>query len=181
MTNLFLNINNCAVNILTYKSFFPSDVLLKLKLLANNINMFRYHICHLFAVILPLYDSGDCSLSGCSDHGKENWSRLPIPPPGDLSNTGIETVSPTQAGQTSVQFSHSVLSSSLRTHGLPLSVHHQLPELTETHVHWVSDAIQPSHPLSSPSLPTFSLSQHQGLFKWVSTSHQVAKVLELQL
>ena len=135
MTNLFLNINNCAVNILIYKSFFPSDVLLKLKLLANNINMFRFHICHLFAVILPLYDPVDCSRSGCSDHGKENWSRLPIPPPGDLSNTGIETVSPTQAGQTSVQFSHSVLSSSLRTHGLRLSVHHQLPELTETHVH----------------------------------------------
>ena len=169
------------MNILTYKSFFPSDVLLKLKLLANNINMFRFHICHLFAVILPLYDPVDCSLSGCSDHGKENWSRLPIPPPGDLSNTGIETVSPTQAGQTSVQFSHSVLSSSLRTHGLRLSVHHQLPELTETHVHWVSDAIQPSHPLSSPSLPAFSLSQHQGLFKWVSSSHQVAKLLELQL
>ena len=61
--------------------------------------------------------------------------------------------------------------------GLP--VHHQLPEFTQTHVHWVSDAIQPSHPLSSPSPPAFSLSQHQGLFKWVSSSHQVAKVLEL--
>ena len=118
MTNLFLNINNCAVNILTYKSFFPSDVLLKLKLLADNINMFRLHICHLFAIILPLYDPVDCSLSGCPDYGKENWSRLPFPPPGDLSNPGIETVSPTQAGQTSVQFSHSVLSSSLQIHGL---------------------------------------------------------------
>ena len=59
-------------------------------------------------------------------------------------------------------------------------VHHQLLEFTQTHVHWVSDAIQPSHPLSSPS-PTFSLSLHQGLFQWVSSSHQVAKVLELQL
>ena len=65
------------------------------------------------------------------------------------------------------------------TPGLP--VHHQLPELTQTHVHWVGDAIQPSHPLPSPSPPTFNLSQHQGLFKWVSSSHQVAKVLELQL
>ena len=64
------------------------------------------------------------------------------------------------------------------TLGLP--VHHQLPEFTQTHVHWVSDAIQPSHPLSSPS-PTFNLSQHQGLFKWVISSHQVAKVLEFQL
>ena len=58
--------------------------------------------------------------------------------------------------------------------------HHQLPEITQTHVHWVGDAIQPSHPLSSPSPPTFNLSQHQGLFKWVS-SHQVAKLLEFQL
>ena len=58
-------------------------------------------------------------------------------------------------------------------------VHHQLSELTQTHVHQVSDAIQPSHPLSSPSFPTFSLSQHQGLFQWVSSSHQVAKVLKL--
>ena len=60
-------------------------------------------------------------------------------------------------------------------------VHHQLPEFTQTHVHWVSDAIQPSHPLSSPSTPTFNLSQHQGLFKWVSSSQQVAKVLEFHL
>ena len=60
-------------------------------------------------------------------------------------------------------------------------VHHQLPEVAQTHVHWVSDAIQPSHPLSSPSPPVFNLSQYQGLFQWVSSSHQVAKVLEFQL
>ena len=60
-------------------------------------------------------------------------------------------------------------------------VHHQLLELTQTHVHSVSDAIQPSHPLSSPSPPTFNLSWYQGLFQWVSSSHQVAKVLEFQL
>ena len=65
------------------------------------------------------------------------------------------------------------------TPGLP--VHHQLLESTQTRVHWVGDAIQPSHPLSSPCPPAFSLSQHQGLFKWVSSLHQVAKVLELQL
>ena len=59
-------------------------------------------------------------------------------------------------------------------------VHHQLPKLTQTHVHWAGDAIQSSHPLSSPS-PPFNLSQHQDLFQWVSSSHQVAKVLELQL
>ena len=65
------------------------------------------------------------------------------------------------------------------TPGLP--VHYQLLELTQTHVHWVGDAIQPSHPLSSPSPPAFNLSQNQGLFKWVSYFHQVAKVLEFQL
>ena len=63
--------------------------------------------------------------------------------------------------------------------GLP--VHHQLLESTQTHIHWVGDAFQPSHPLSSPSPPALNLSQHQGLFKWVSSSHQVAKVLEFQL
>ena len=60
------------------------------------------------------------------------------------------------------------------TPGLP--VHHQLPEFTQTHVHWVGDAIQPSHPLSSPSSAP-NLSQHQSIFKWVSSLHQVAKVL----
>ena len=64
------------------------------------------------------------------------------------------------------------------TPGLPL--HHQLPEVTQTHVHWVSDAIQPSYPLSSPSPPALNLSQHQGFFQWVSSSHQVAKVLVLR-
>ena len=57
---------------------------------------------------------------------------------------------------------------------------HQLPELAQTHVHRVHDTIQPSHPLSSPSPPAFNLSQHQGLFQWVSSLHQVAKVLECQ-
>ena len=61
------------------------------------------------------------------------------------------------------------------------SVHYQLLELTQTHDHRFSDAIQPSHPLSSPSPPALNLSQHWGLFKWVSSSYQVAKVLEFQL
>ena len=69
----------------------------------------------------------------------------------------------------SLLFSHSVMSDSLLPHGL------QLPELAQTHVHWVGDAIQPSHPLSSPS-PAFNLSHHQDLFQWVSSSHQVPKV-----
>ena len=62
-----------------------------------------------------------------------------------------------------------------------LSVHHQLPEFTQTHVHRVSDAMQPSHPLSSPSPPAPNPSQHQSLFQWVNSSHEVAKVLEFQL
>ena len=65
------------------------------------------------------------------------------------------------------------------TPGLPF--HHQLPESIQTHVHGVSNAIQPSHPLLSPAPLAFNRSQHQGLFKWVSSSHQLAKVLELQL
>ena len=84
----------------------------------------------------------------------------------------------------SLQFSHSVMSDSCdpmnrSTPALP--VHHQLPESTQTHVHRVGDAIQPSHPLSSLSPPALNLAQHQGLFKWVSSLHQVAKVLEFQL
>ena len=62
-----------------------------------------------------------------------------------------------------------------------LSVHHQRPEFTQTHVHRVSDAIQLSHPLLSPSLPALHHSQHQSLFPWVNSSHEVAKVLEFQL
>ena len=77
----------------------------------------------------------------------------------------------------SVQFSCSVMSNPMdcNTPGHP--DHHQLPEFTQTHVHWVGDAILQSHPLSSPSPPAFNLSQHQGLFKWVSSSHQVAEEL----
>ena len=78
----------------------------------------------------------------------------------------------------SVQFSHSVMSSSCNpmNHSmLGFSVHHQLQEFAQTHVHWVGSTIQPSHALSSPSPPAFSLSQHQSLFQWVSSLHQVAK------
>ena len=79
---------------------------------------------------------------------------------------------------------HSVVSDSLRPHGLHYAgfpLHHQLPELAQTHVHRLGDTIQPSHPLLFPSPPTFNFSQHQGLFQWISSSHQVAKVLEFQL
>ena len=82
-----------------------------------------------------------------------------------------------------LQFSCSVVSDSLWPHELqharPFCP--SLTPRTQTHVHWISDAIQPSHPLLSPSPPALNLSQHQGLFQWVSSSHQVAKVLEFQL
>ena len=120
---------------------------------------------------------------------QESWSGLPCPTPGDLPNPGIEPRSPTlQAdslpSEPSVQFSSVTQSCptlcdpmNCSTPGLP--VYHQLPEFTQIHVHWVGDAIQPSHPLPSPSPPAFNLSQHQGLFQGV-ISHQVVKVLEFQ-
>ena len=107
-------------------------------------------------------------------------STLPPTPP----SQSLCHLQPDQA--LSVQFS-SVTQSCL-TLGDPmdcstpgLHVHHQLLEFTQTHVHWVSDAIKPSHPLLNPSLPTFNLSQHQGLFQWVSFFHQVAKVLDFSI
>ena len=84
----------------------------------------------------------------------------------------------------SVQCSHSVVSASLWWHGLqhirpPYTI--STPRDYSTHVHWVGDAIQLFHPLSSPFPPALNLSQHHGLFKWISSLHQVAKVLEFQL
>ena len=82
-----------------------------------------------------------------------------------------------------IQFSHSVVFDSLKhRRRMPdFLVHHQLSELAQTHVHWVCDVIQPFHPLSSPFPPAFNLFQYQGLFKWGSSSHEVAKELEIQL
>ena len=107
-------------------------------------------------------------LEGCWSH--EFWQKRD----GGSSSDGQE--------RSGVQFSsvtQSCLKMDCNMPGLP--VHHQLLEFTQTHVHWVSDAIQASHPLSSPSPPALNASQHQSLFKWVSSSHQVAKVLEFQL
>ena len=97
---------------------------------------------------------------------QEHWSGLPFPPPG---------------GRCSVAQSCPTLCDPMNrsTPGLP--VHHQLLESTQTHVHWVSDAIQLSHPLSSPSPPAFNLSQHQGLFRWVSSLHHMVKEDQLFL
>ena len=100
---------------------------------------------------------------------QEYWNGLPFPPPGDIA----QSIS-------SVAWSRMTLCNLMDWSMTGFPVHHQLPELAHTHVHWVSDAIQPSHSLSSPSPPAFNFSQHQHLFQWVSTSHQVAKVLEFQ-
>ena len=95
---------------------------------------------------------------------------------------GISELKLTGMGEfNSVQFSRSVVSNSLQPHGLQYVRLHYLLELAQTHVHRVDDAIQPSHPLSPLSPPAFNLSQHPGLFQWVDSLHQVAKVLEFQL
>ena len=98
----------------------------------------------------------------------------------------IGEVSQKEKHQYSIQFSSATQSCpalcdpmNLSTPGLP--VHHQLPEFMQTHVHRVGDAIQPSHPLSSPSPPAPNPSQHQRLFQLVNSSHEVAKVFEFQL
>ena len=103
---------------------------------------------------------------------QEYWNGLPFPTP--IYNMYIYQFS--SVAQSCPTLCNPMACS---TPGLP--VHHQLLELTQTHVHWVGDAIQPSHPLSSPSPPTLNLSQRQGVFQWVSSSHQVARVLEFQL
>ena len=124
----------------------------------------------------------------------EYRSGQPFPSPGDLPNPGMEPRSPALqadslptelSGKSIVQISS--VSQSCQTLCDPVDcsmpgfpVQHQLLELAQTHVHRVSDAIQPFHPLSSPSPPAFNLSQHQGLFQGVNYSHQVAKVLEFQ-
>ena len=81
----------------------------------------------------------------------------------------------------SVQFSSVAQSCLTLSDPMMPAVHHKPPEFTQTHAHQVGDAIQPSHPLSSPSPPAPNPSQHQGLFQWVNSSHEVAKLLEFQL
>ena len=115
-------------------------------------------------------------------------SPTPSNPSGSSQSTKLNSLANTAGSHslfyTSVQFSCSVVSNSLWPHGLHMPgfpVRHQLPELAQTHVHPVGDAIQPSHPLLSPFPPAQNPSQHQSLFQWVNFSHEVAKVLEFQL
>ena len=114
-----------------------------------------------------------CNLVGFSPWGLEESGLT------ELLNTHIHLISINQFNSVSQSCPTLCDPMNNSTPGLP--VHHQLPEFTQTHVHWVSDAIQLSHPLSSPSPPALNLSQHHGLFKWVSSLHEVAKVLDFQL
>ena len=147
---------------------------------------------------LTMCNPMDCGPPSYSVHGISQARILEcsfsstFPSPGDLPHPGIKSASPALAGRffttewPSVQFSSVTKSCSTlcdpmnpSTPGLP--VHHQLLEFTQTHVHWLGDAIQSSHPLLSPSPPAPNPSQHQDLFQWVSSSHEVAKVLEFQI
>ena len=133
------------------------------------------------------YNPPGSSLCGLFQARILEW--LPFPPPRTLPYPGVKTnllhcrqilylLQSVQFGSVSQLCPTLCDPMNCSAPGLP--VHHQLPELTQTHVHWVGDAIQPSHPLSSPSPPAPNPSQHQGLFQWVSSSHEVAKVLEFQ-
>ena len=100
----------------------------------------------------------------------------------EMTNKDIKTLSRSLTIQfSSVTQSCPTLCNSMNLSMPVLPVHHQIPEFTQTHIHWVSDAIQPSHPLSSPSPPAPNPSQNQSLFQWVNSLHEVAKVLEFQL
>ena len=125
------------------------------------------------------YTNTDLLLSGeltlLSPSQSQNHG-LPLPPPSahlTQSSNDVQFSSVTQSCPT--------LSDPMDCSKPGLPVHHQLLELAQTRVHQVGDAIQPSHSWSSPSPPAFNLSQHQGHFQWVSSLHQVAKVLEFQL
>ena len=128
-----------------------------------------------------------------NDSLNQRWAHYSLPaksspPPGFVNKVTVRTKAILTVHILSVTaFVLSSVAQSCLTLGDPVDystpgflVHHQFPEFTQTHVHRVGDAIQPSHPLSSPS-PAFSLSQHQGLFRWVTSSHRVAKALEFQL
>ena len=142
-----------------------------------------------------------CQAPPCMGFSRQqHWSGLLCSQLGNLPDPGIElkslmspalacrffTTSATWEAISSVQFSSFALSCPTlcdpMNHSTPgLPVHHQLLEFAQTHAHWVGDAIQPFHPLLSPSLPATNPSQNQGLFQWVNSLHEVAKELEFQL
>ena len=139
-----------------------------------------FPVSMLMPLTLPVLEYWSCSQDSCL------WpSELQILHFISCDLIPLMTVSSLSSGAilfSAVQFLSQVrLCNPIDCSKLGLPVHHQLLELTHSHVHRVGDAIQPSHPLLSPSPPVFNLSQHQGLFQWVSSLHQVAKILEFQL
>ena len=129
------------------------------------------HFLFVFLTYFTLYHTLWVYSDPCSNHDAVTYAPL-----GNYLTSLCYHFHKTSAAQSCLTLCNPMDCSTL---GLP--VHHQLPELAQTHVHQVGDDIQPSQPLSSPSPPAFNLSQYQGLFQRVSSSHQVAKVLEFQL
>ena len=134
--------------------------------------------------VIAVRFQGNRSVSSlCPNHWCRSWSWMVLWRP--ITSSRINTkkkMSFSSYNQfSSVAQSYLTLCDPMNHSRPSLPVHHQLPEFTQTHVHRVSDAIQPSHPLSSPFPPAPYPSQHQRLFQWVSSSHEVAKVLEFQL
>ena len=135
-----------------------SKILHKLSLMV----IINFVCCLVAKLCLGPYDPIDCSLPGFSVHGISQSRVL------EWVAIFFSRGSSWLRDRTGTSYVASVQISSVQSPGLP--VHHQLPESIQTHVHWVGDAIQPSHPLLSPSPPALTLFQHQGLFKWVSSS-----------
>ena len=160
-------------------SFSTSGSLLKLMSIESGTPSNHLILCCCFSSCLKSFQASGLfpmvwlfASGGQSIGASASASVLPI---------NIENWSPSGLTGLFSSVSHVWLSANPWTTAPGLPVHHQFPEFTQTHAHWVSNAIQPSHPLLSPSPPAFNLSQLQGLFKWVSFSHLVAKVLEFQL
>ena len=152
------------------KTFFNSFTLTFF--LLPPVSSFHKKIVNYFVILPLLLLMKEFKFEVCSQNSRDwIWIKISqIPKP----TSQIQFSSVTQSCPT--------LCDSAKNRSMPgLPVHHQLSESTQTHVHCVSDAIQPSHPLLSPSPPAVNLSQHQGLFQWVSSSHQLAKILEFQL
>ena len=152
----------------------------------NEMHRFcRWKVSILF-ILCFLYNTPNCHVSSGHRTGRGlfsfqlQWKEMPknVPTTTQLhsSHTLVSSVQFSSMAQSCLTLCNPMNRS---TPGLP--VHHHLPEFTQIQVHRVSDAIQPSHPLSSPSPPSPNPSQHQSLFQWVNTSHEVAKVLEFQL
>ena len=130
---------------------------------------------------VPLPSPTICKLTSIMSTGSWDWRtfRLYVKRTVCIRNYSFQTFSSVQFS--SVTQSCPTLCDPMNCSTPALPVHHQLPEFTQTHVHWVSDSIQPSHPMSSPFPPARNPSQHQSLFQWVNSSHEVAKVSEFQL